>query len=146
MGPAFAPVAAPAQAFLGCPAGGAEGGYAATQRFQQGRMFWRQDQRAIYVLTADGRWFETADTWDESQPPYDAGLTPPEGLIQPVRGFGKVWREQLGGPGAAIGWATGPEVGYEARWQYMALGLLLTDDEGRVYALRSDGTWRPLTP
>ncbi len=146
MGPAFAPVAAPAQAFLGCPAGGAEGGHAATQPFQQGRMFWREDQRVIYVLTADGRWFETADMWDESQPPYDASLTPPEGLIQPVRGFGKVWREQLGGPSAAIGWATGPEMGYEASWQYMASGLLLTDDEGRVYALRGDGTWRLLTP
>ena len=143
---AFAPVAAPAQAFLGCPAGSAEGGYAATQPFQQGRMFWREDQRVIYVLTADGQWFWTADTWDESQPAYDASLTPPEGLIQPVRGFGKVWREQLGGPTAAIGWATQPEVGYEASWQYMALGLLLTDNEGRVYALRGDGAWQQLTP
>lgn len=146
VGPAFAPLATLAQAFLGCPAGGAAGGYAATQPFQQGRMFWREDQRVIYVLTADGNWFWAADTWDESQPPYDASLTPPEGLIQPVRGFGKVWREQLGGPAAAIGWATQEEAGYEASWQYMALGLLLTDDEGRIYALRGDGTWRQLTP
>ncbi len=31
--------------------------------------------------------------------------------MQPVRGFGKVWREILGGPGAFVGWGTAPEVG-----------------------------------
>jgi hypothetical protein len=49
------------------------------------------------------------DTWEEGQP-ETGNLTPPEpGLIDPKRGFGKVWREH---PDIreAIGWAWEHEV------------------------------------
>jgi hypothetical protein len=104
-------------------------------------MFWRADQRLIYVLAHDGRWMAVEDKWTPDKPDYDPAITAPEGLMQPVRGFGLVWREVLGEPdeGPAdrldLGWATAPEVGYEATWQSYQGGLLITDDQGRVHLL-----------
>ena len=72
-------------------------------------MIWRGDDHTILVLLDNGAWQRFDDRWQEGQPAADPGLAPPAGLLQPVRGFGKVWREQLGGPNAATGWATRPE-------------------------------------
>ena len=84
------------------------------------------------------------DRWTSDQPDYDSTITAPEGLMQPVRGFGLVWREVLGEPdevsanGLDLGWATAPEVGYEAIWQSYQGGLLITDDQGRAHLLSED--------
>ena len=116
----------------------------AWQPFERGMMFWRADRREIYLLysdLADNRWRAFADTWEESQPDRDPALHPPEDLEQPIRGFGKVWREELGGPQANVGWATLGEVGYTGRWQAFDRGLLIAGPDGHVYTLFDDGTW-----
>jgi len=140
-GPAFSAAAGTARSFLGCPVDTQREGFFAAQPFERGRMFWREDTRRIYVLLEGGRWVDLPDTWGEGQPTHDPTLVAPEGRVQPVRGFGKVWREALGGPKAAIGWALQAEVGYRAAWQACERGLLLTDDAGNAYALRDDMSW-----
>lgn len=141
--PAFRETAQALRAILGCPTASAETGRFATQPFQYGRMFWREETRHIYALLTAGFWVDVPDTWTEDQPPYDASLIPPEGLYQPVRGFGRVWREVLRGPNTAIGWATQPEIGYEALWQLFEGGILITDDGGTVHVLRYDMQAQP---
>jgi hypothetical protein len=128
-------------AHIGCPVAEATTTGAAFQPFEQGLMFWRADRRDIDVLHTDGWWAGYTDTWDESQPVDDPSLTPPEGLWQPVRGFGKVWREQLDEPQTRIGWALEPERGYDMLAQSFAGGEMLAGIEGQVFILYTGGTW-----
>jgi uncharacterized protein with LGFP repeats len=58
-----------------------------------------------------------------------------------VRGFGKLWREQLGGAGSSLGWATAPERGTALLIQDFSEGTLLYSDDGALWALYRDGTW-----
>jgi DNA-binding beta-propeller fold protein YncE len=126
---------------LGCATEPAHKTAVAVQPFQRGLMFWRQDVRHIYVLSQNGMWADYADTWDAAQPERDPNLAPPEGLYQPMRGFGKVWRESLGGTAAAIGWATAQEHGFGTVVQPFTNGLLIKGEGGLVYALYHDGSW-----
>jgi len=51
------------------------------------------EQSLIFVLYTSGNsWEVYADTWNSTEPDSDPAITPPEGLAQPIRGFGKVWR------------------------------------------------------
>ncbi len=129
---------------LGCPTeAGAEVQWAG-QRFEHGLVLWRGDTRQIYVLTAgDGAatWASYSDTWQEGMPDRDPSLQAPPGCEQPIRGFGKVWREQLGGPQAALGWAVEGEQGYGDYWQPCTSGQLVAGPDGRAYALFGDGHW-----
>jgi hypothetical protein len=138
-----------AGARLGCPAGGAEQAQLAEQAFEQGRMIWDAGRDSIYVLQADGRWQAYEDTWAEGQDIlWDPALPPPP--RQPQRGFGKVWREKLGGPAAAIGWATEDERAVDGWKQPFGGGLLVWTDAlppgaqqaGSAYLLYDDGTWQ----
>ncbi len=126
---------------LGCPRGAAENIQMARERFQNGQMIWRQDRRWIYVLYNDGRWEGYPDRWVEGDPADDPTLAPPGGLQQPVRGFGKVWRENLGGGRAAIGWALEPEQGLLAQAQDWDYGTVLRFG-GEVIVLFDRGRWR----
>jgi hypothetical protein len=126
---------------FGCPTAGAAGTAAAYQPLEYGVMFWRADENAVYVLEADGKWVRFADTWDTSQAQDDPSLTPPEGMLQPVRGFGKVWRAELGGPQASVGWALAEEQGYDMLSQPFAGGQMFTGPWDEVYILSADGRW-----
>jgi hypothetical protein len=121
----------------------------AEQRFEKGRMIWDSSQQEIVVLLDSGTWQAFADTWDpDTDPDYDPQLPPPP--RQPQRGFGKVWREQLGGPGAAIGWAVENERPVAGWRQPFARGLLFWTDAtapgattpGTAYLLYQDSTWQ----
>lgn len=99
----------------------------AYQPFQNGAMMWISrttyvQERLIYVFFNDGTFQQFEDTWAEGQP-VSGGQTPPSGLYEPVRGFGKVWRE---GTGARVrerlGWASGPEKGGEGAYQQFQRG------------------------
>lgn len=89
----------------------------AEQAFDNGQMFWRQDNRYIYVVYEKGALAGTyqlfLDEWEEGDPEYSCAATPPADRLQPKRGFGVVWC-QLGGAEAAIGWALEEEAGYWA--------------------------------
>ena len=87
----------------------------AFQSFEGGYMLWRGDIGQIYALLNGGTVRRYQDTWVEGDI-VAVDATPPSGMYQPERGFGKVWaedewlREQLG-------WATAPEEGYTMRMQ-----------------------------
>jgi hypothetical protein len=125
---------------LGCPSSPAVSTSMAGQPFQHGQMFWRQDNKSIYVLLESGTWRAYEDAYaGEAEP---GGYDPPSpGLVTPVRGFGKVWREQLGGAAAAIGWGTGPEQGFQGLILVCENGLILQDGGGHSYLLYGDGEW-----
>jgi len=97
---------------------------AALQPFQFGTMVWRSDTRQIYVLYGDGSCAIFDDTWTEGQPEWDASISAPEGLIQPKRGFGKVWREQEG-VRDRLGWALVEEQGHTVIVQSFEHGTLV---------------------
>lgn len=103
-----------------CPAGPPVISDGAEQRFQRGVMLWSQAEDRIYVLFDDDQnpaWQAYQDRFDEGEDPSsDPDIEPPEGLYEPVRGFGLVWREA---PNVRerLGWAVEPEAGYETAIQ-----------------------------
>jgi hypothetical protein len=122
--------------------------WCAAQDFERGKMMWLDQLREdhIYVLAfgmdeSGGTWQMVVDTWREGDP-ESGGLTPPEGLFEPVRGFGQLWREELGGPDAPVGWALAPEQGYTGSVQPFEHGLMLWNPVDKaVYLLWDDLTW-----
>jgi len=129
------------QARMGCPTNETHVTWMAFEPFENGFMVWREDNRMIYVLYNDGTWQSFPDTWQEGEP-EKAGYTPPPGLYEPIRGFGKVWREQLGGPNAAIGWATAPEQGDNRAVQDFRNGVMLDAADWRWVLFQDDHTWQ----
>jgi hypothetical protein len=97
----------------------------AEQIFQNGRMFYLQPNDRIWVLYYDddtltsGTWEVFENTWMDDEPALDASVRTPDGLVQPERGFGKLWRtnDDLR---LRLGWALDPEFGFETRYTYMA--------------------------
>jgi DNA-binding beta-propeller fold protein YncE/photosystem II stability/assembly factor-like uncharacterized protein len=134
---------------LGCPTSSGVQVLMARQPFQRGGMIWigpsssLPDLEKTVVVLADegGTWQRFADSWQEGQPESDPAITPPDGLMQPVRGFGKVWRESLGGPGSVVGWAIAPEVGLTGSVQRYENGWLVSLGDEQV-VLTNAGTWR----
>ncbi len=71
------------------------------------------------------------DSWEPGIPETDLALRPPEGLFQPSRGFGMLWRGEIEIPQmgesrtvdglSLIGWATGRVFEYDARYQCESL-------------------------
>jgi len=103
-------------------------------------MLWRGDLHQIYVLRQGGTWAVYDDLWRDGDMQWDAAIVPPGGFMQPVRGFGLVWRQQ---PGVRddLGWATSSEATFDAAFQPFQRALLIADAQARLWALLSDGTW-----
>lgn len=127
-----------------CPASQTQTG-AVFETFERGATIWRADTRQIYVLYQGGRYEQYADTWTEGEP-VTYPETPPAGLIQPGRGFGKLWvnneRVRTG-----LGWATSTEAGYSATLEiHPAAGggenILMTLPDGRLLYLDVQGNWQ----
>jgi hypothetical protein len=122
---------------LGCPVGLPTARTAAFQEFEHGFMFWIQAENSIYVLSNTAieqaqetdTWWRLDDTFAEGDPITDDTLAAPDGLLQPERGFGKVWRSN-GFVREAVGWATGEEEGYEAEWLDFERGWMMTSPGG----------------
>jgi hypothetical protein len=79
------------------------------------------------------------NTWAEGQPD-SAGLTPPAGLQEPRRGFGKLWRET---PGVreTLGWALAPERADRGVFQPLSQGggLLYAEGTNMIYLFGPNG-------
>jgi hypothetical protein len=111
-----------------CPQSGPTSTWAAAQRFERGRMIWLENTDAYYVfLYGDPKYkqplrfvggplrFRPGASWDNR-----IGLTPPPGLVEPISGFGLLWRgEVYGAEGLReqLGWAIENEFGYQAQTQ-----------------------------
>lgn len=125
------------QSRLGCPNADAQTVTLVVQPFQNGLMFWR-DNREIYALAATptgqpGQFWRFPDAWTEGQPVSDPALTPPENLLQPVRGFGLVWRSNAP-VRERLGWATAPEQPYQAILQNFERGWMFTGIDAVLFA------------
>jgi hypothetical protein len=99
----------------------------AEQLFEHGRMFWLQPTQEIWVLiiTSEGRgnWLVYEDTFIEGEPESDPSMVAPDGMLQPERGFGKLWRE-VEQVREELGWAVTPEFGYVSRYEFHAGGTI----------------------
>lgn len=118
---------------LGCPLSGALTLQMVTQPFERGHMYWR-DTRQIYALANNSQFWQVADSWNEGMPPDDPNFGAPDGLLQPVRGFGLAWRSNQG-LRDALGWATLPETPYSSVWQDFQGGALFVGANNQIYAI-----------
>jgi hypothetical protein len=125
---------------IGCPVGAAISANNAFQDYERGIMVWVSsvgagDQPGIYVIYDNGSYQRFNDTWIGGVDPDSVGLAPPAGLIEPVRGFGKVWRES---PGVSdtIGWARSGEGGGSSFVQSFERGeMVYVPQNGQTYIL-----------
>ncbi len=106
--------------------------YMAEQRFENGWLFWLQPNSQIWALTAadDGQriWSVYDDTFVEGDAETDPQIVPPADRFQPVRGFGKLWREN---PEVrlALGWALDIERGHTTHYEYHHGGFVNDQNE-----------------
>lgn len=139
---------------IGCPTQEHLSLTAASQDFQYGYMLWREDEQLVYVLYDAGGWESYPDLWQEGMLEQDPSFgPPPEGLIQPKRGFGLVWQEY---PAARdrLGWAFNEErLCDDAHSQTFERGFMLecTQDivpraKIRVFILFHDQTYTIYSP
>lgn len=126
---------------LGCPSSPMVETWTAVERFQRGMMFWREDQRMIYVIASDMTWRKYVDNWIEGMPEYSCPDTPPPGLVKPKRGFGYVWCNQ---PGIKelVGWALEDEYGITTQYQSFEGGEMLRAPDTSIYILFRSGLWQ----
>ena len=125
----------------------------AAQRFEHGLLLWLQatdDERPFNEIIAlyddDGplpRWQTMVDDWTEGEPESDPDIVPPDGLFQPVRGFGKIWSQRTE-VRDRLGWATGEEFsledgGYQCSSAAYA-SCYVSGPEGVVYVLYPNGS------
>lgn len=103
-------------------------------------MIYRADNKSVTALLQWGTWSAYPDTWNSEEP--EAGyFTPPPGLIEPKRGFGKVWRERLGGDHAAIGFAIDNEQGMRGAVQPFEKGTVIRNGNSEVRILLGNAKW-----
>lgn len=120
----------------------------AYQPFERGVMIWINDIIPhIYVLNNDGTFLRFDDTYTAGVDPESGGQTPPTGLIEPVRGFGKVWRDNPQAQ-SGLGWATAAETGGTTTSQEFTSGrMLAVPGRNDILVLfyaggNASGTWR----
>lgn len=143
-----------------CPAFSVTMTQAADERFENGRMIWVKEtrykdtvkQNIIYVLFNNGTYEEHQDTWVEGQPESDPAIVAPAGLFQPIRGFGKLWRENVS-VRQRLGWATTREQGYDGAWQPQMRESIPSvayvraiDNRVIQVAGQTGGSWKYVTP
>lgn len=125
---------------------------AAWQSFQGGYMIWFSDTYKIWVMTREDHQIQVFnDTYREGEAQPTA--TAPNGLLVPIRGFGKIWLA-LGGAESALGWATAPESGIDIAQQpagRVSYTTYLQPQGAPVFAVtllpdESNGWWIQLNP
>jgi hypothetical protein len=96
------------------------------QRYQGGAMLYLAEMRQIWVMIETpgkrgGPYYRFEDLFVDGDVESIEGLTVPPGLLQPHRGFGRIWREQ---PGlrSQLGWAADYEIPFTMRAGHVASG------------------------
>ncbi|MBN1427402.1 MAG: hypothetical protein JXB07_03395 [Anaerolineae bacterium] len=121
------------QAAMRCPTGEPQDIPGVWQMFERGVMFWRENDHSIFIISelairqgqATDKWWRIEDTWQADEPEDDPSLQPPNGMRQPIRGFGKVWRGN-GFIREAVGWAAADEIQINSQWQTFEGGWMMT--------------------
>lgn len=113
--------------------------------FERGLMFWLEDSNQILVLMNGNNEFSGTysvyqDTWAEGQPETDPTIQPPQGFVQPSRGFGQAWRNY---PGVrdGLGWGTAESHGYTALVVRDGDRIIINGPDNRVYQLLEESIW-----
>jgi len=136
----FSGIWASAEQRLGCPVQAARvSQWVAEEAFERGRMFWRKDNRKIYVLYQTGTWQQFDETWDEDTDPEFA-CGPPESPPTPRLGFGKLWCARAD-VRSGVGNAVEEEHGDLATVQDFAGGGVILRVTSGTYVLFGDGVW-----
>jgi hypothetical protein len=122
---------------LGCPIQVMAASSGASQVFERGVMYWREDTDETWAIApAAGRFWFVQGAPEES----NADVAPPPGLRVPVRDFGFLWRSYPD-VRTALGYAQTEAARLDMTSQRFDSGLLLRDGEtGVVFALIIDGT------
>jgi hypothetical protein len=119
----------------------------ASQPFERGSMVWVQGrnggQDSIWVIYYDNNrsslvWELYSNAWHEGDL-VRGGETPPNGLYEPIRGFGQLWRTNSH-IRSTLGWAVAPEQADLGYVQYFKGGawMLYRSGPDRVFLLRPD--------
>ncbi|MEO1286231.1 MAG: hypothetical protein AAFV93_00580 [Chloroflexota bacterium] len=126
-------------------------GDGAYQTFERGFMIWSAASQSIHVFYNDGRTESFNDGWNGTS--YDDVDTPPDGLINPERGFGYLWH-QTERIRTGLGWATNPEQSYTLTTQEYFSGAMPAEiisytnlPDNRVVRrtlINDNNTWRYL--
>ena len=133
---------------LGCPIESEGEASFAAQQFEGGAMYYRDDEKRIYVLFDDRTWKGFDDTWNATLPEDSCPeVIVAKGQIKPIRGFGKVWCEQAG-LREKIGAAASGEIGlYKAFAERFQFGLVFGPSNARQVRINqdllllNDGSW-----
>lgn len=144
----FSETPAPAQ----CPAAAAATSPGASQRFERGRMLWVQSIDAYYILSGatsgDYRFTVGLVLKPNGSPDNRVGTPPPPGLVEPVSGFGLLWRGEVVGVDGVreqLGWALEAEAPFSTPYQCTAAPetavCYVRDPDGRLTEL-GPGVWR----
>jgi hypothetical protein len=105
---------------------------AVQEPFERGFMIYLSDRKQIWIFIRPtipnatvnfGQWLSYPDTFKEGEPETDPTFAAPTRLLQPKRGFGKVWRENAQ-VRAGLGWALDWEQGYNASVITYPIGTL----------------------
>jgi hypothetical protein len=115
--------------------------FAAYQQYQNGFMIWRQDTQDILIFAGDGM-LSIIDIQFYQNLPDDQTQPTPSGFINPINGFGRVWRN-YDVIRNTLGWAISGETGYTATitssdQSYYGGSISLPDG---LLAYFSQGTW-----
>lgn len=108
-----------------CPSGPPMTTPAIEQVFEGGKMLRLESGKVVYILYNDGSSTTATDqdtcqifldTWTPDEPESIPEIIPPEGLYQPTRGFGLIWRGNVE-VREALGWALAPEQSFDTMHQ-----------------------------
>jgi hypothetical protein len=142
---------------IGCPVGSPPVVVSlagATQVFERGVMVWLDGLPSmIYVFFSNSTFQRFEDNFDPNIDPASGGESPPQGLREPVRGFGKIWRA-FANVRSSLGWAVSQESSVQATVQDFDRGRMIhLPTRGDILVLMADGsgatatsgTWRSIT-
>lgn len=118
--------------------------YITTQRFDGGLMVWRADNGTIYVLGNNTQAVTFAVTAYSALPDNPIFGSPPSRL-RPIFGFGKVWGNNTS-VRDMLGWPVLPEIGFNTTVLVQNANVLITELDGSVIQIKSDGTWTRNSP
>lgn len=111
------------------------------QQYEKGFMIWRADTGDIWVYVSGSRNRLNVHPSGAYGGLPDNTIPPPTGFVQPIMGFGKVWRN-LNNYSSALGWATRPEVSFTL--QFGVLNGQMVEfrlPDGSAIVRYADGFW-----